>query len=490
MPNTRKQMIYWNDKQLAFLQAKQRFRTFLAGRATGKSTVIAGINYLRMTNMPRAKFFLSSTTYNQILTKTLPAIESKWQEMGLVENEDYVVGVRPPKDWQSPYQPPRKFQNVISFENGFCIEMLSLDRPDLARGGSYQGGDIDEAALVQKEHYTKVLLPSVRGMLHKFPDTHLYGNINKYTSIPWKPSGYWILEDEEKAGVMPDKYLFLESNAYDNIQVLGPQFIKDLEMELPYLEFQVEILNRRIKMATDAFYHKLNIEKHVYATQYLYVEGNRGIETKAINDINYNPNEILDVSFDFSGWFNCATTWQERKMVEYCLQEFYVKQDEGKVKELVDKICKRYEHHQYKQVRLWGEPRGNDKNATDMDNIYQQIAKRFKDNGWNAEIKAHAGRTTNHKERHFFMNNVLDEGNNMLPKLRFNEEGTKNVLIAMQVCNIINDFQKDKSAEKKRDYPQEHAPHFTDTVDYYVEQKHRWRETSHGNRRAMSATVR
>lgn len=490
MQNGLRKQIYWNDKQLAFLQAKQRFRTFLAGRATGKSTVISGINYLRMTSMPRAKFFLSSTTYSQILTKTLPAIESKWQEMGLVEHEDYVVGISPPKHWDRCYQPPRKYSNVISFENGYCIEMLSLDRPDLARGGSYQGGDIDEAALVQKDHYTKVLLPSVRGMLHKFPNTHLYGNINKYTSIPWKPSGYWILEDEEKAGVMPDKYLFLESNAYDNIDVLGEQFIKDLEMELPYLEFQIEILNRRIKMATDAFYHKLNTEKHTYTVQQIYGEGSRGIESKGAKDSNYNPNELIDLSFDFSGWFNCATSWQERQMTEYCLHEFFVKQDEGKVKELVDKICKKYEKHLYKHVRLWGEPRGHDKNPTDTDTIYQQIARRFMENGWSAEIKAPAGRTTNHKERHYYINDVFDESNNTLPKVRFNEEGCKNVLIAMQVCNIVNDFQKDKTSEKKRDYPQEHAPHFTDTVDYYLEQKHRWRLSSHGNRRAMTAQVR
>jgi hypothetical protein len=492
MQNSRK-YIYWNPKQIAFLNAQQRFKTFLGGRGSGKSTVIAGETRLRMQEMPRAKFFLSSTTYNQILTKTLPAIEAKLMEMGFEENVHYVVGKRPLPSFALPYQPPRKYENTMSFFNGYCIEFLSLDRPDLARGGSYQGGDIDEAALVQKEHFTKVLLPSVRGFRHRFT-SHRFGQVNKYTSIPWKPSGYWILEDEQKALSEPHKYLWLESTAWDNVEVLGEEFIRDLERELPYLEYLVEVMNQRIRKTDLAFYHRFDPDRHSYSVKYLYGQGERGVLTAGIRDQHYRYNELLDISFDFSGWFNCATVWQQGRIdksaAEFCLSQFYVKEDEGRIAELVDKICAHYKGHEFRLARLWGEPRGHDKKADTRESIYDQIASRFQKNGWKTEIRVSAGQVKKHKERNYLMNSILAEDNPKMPLIRFNQETCKDAIIAMQVAEVKDDFQKNKSKEKDRAYPQEHATHFTDTIDYYFSQKHGWKVNSNQNRGPMDATFR
>ena len=60
----------------------------------------------------------------------------------------------------------------------------------------------------------------------------------------------------------------------------------------------------------------------------------------------------------------------------------------------------------------------------------------------------------------------------------------------MQVTSIREDFGKDKRKESDRLYPQEHAPHFTDGVDYLIEQKHGWRVKSSTNRPALSAFTR
>ena len=447
-----------------------------------------------MQAMPRAKFFLSSTTYAQMLTKTLPAMESKWNEMGFRENIHYVVGRKPPKHFDLPYQPPRKYENIVSFFNGYTKELLSLDRPDLARGGSYQGGDVDEAALVSKEHNDRVLLPSIRGFAHKF-SSHWYGNVNYYTSIPWKPTGYWILDFEEKAKANPTMYAFVEANAYDNIEVLGLPYIQMLEAELPYLEFQVEVMNRRIRKVKDAFYHKFDPERHTYEVRHLYTEGVRGIELAAQVDPHYDPTRLLELSLDFSGWFNCGTVWQEGRVdkvrvAEYCLRQFFVKQEEGKVAELVHKFCDHYGSHGMKLVRIWGEPRGHDKNATSSETIYQTITRIFKSRGWQVEVRVAPGQVKAHKERAEYMNEVLGESNAALPIVRWCEETCKDAIIAMQVTGIKGDFQKDKSKENDRAFPQEHAPHFTDTCDYYLMQKHGWRLAGRGNRGALTASFR
>lgn len=471
--------IYFNAKQLEFLQATQPYKMFLGGRGSGKTTVEGGEQYLCMVEMPRSKGFLTSSTYAQLLNSTLPAVEMKWIEMGLTEGEDYVVGVKPPHFFEKALDEPRNWGNVISFRNGRRIQLMSMDRPDLQRGGTFTDGAADEAALIEHEHVTKVMIPSLRGLVREFR-THRRGQFRAYTSIPWKPKGYWTLDYELKALSDPAMYKFVEANAYDNIDVLGADYIKRLETELPYLEFLVEVMNQRVKKVKDAFYHKFDPEKHSYSVRYLYDDGPRGITTAGIADPNYNPDELLDISFDFSGYFNCATVWQSRplihggnkQVVEYCLHQFFVKSDEGKVAELVDKICEHYTRHKFRLVRLWGEPRGHDPKPDTPRTMFQQIHGRFMSNGWGCEIRVRPGQAKGHKERNFYMNELLAETNALLPIVRFNDQTCKDVIIAMQVTSVKDDYQKDKSMERDRSFPQEHAPHFTDTIDYYLQQKH------------------
>jgi hypothetical protein len=474
---------------------------FLGGRGSGKTTAEGGEQYRSMQQMPRSKGFLSSSTYAQLLNSTLPAVTTKWAEMGLIEGDDYVVGTKPPFDFEKSLQEPRDYKHVVSFRNGRRLVLMSMDRPDLQRGGTYQDGAIDEAALVSFEHVTKVMIPSLRGFVREF-NTPLRGVLRSYTSIPWKPSGYWTLGYEDKAKSQPDLYHFSEANAYDNIHVLGHDYLVRLEAELPYLEFLVEVMNKRVRKVADAFYHKFDPDIHSYTPGYAYTEGHRGIEIDrrkdpdGINDAHYKPDQVLDASFDFSGYFNCCTVWQEgqtndgrqKRRVEYCLRQLFVKSAEGKVGELVDKFCTTYAQHRFKAVRLWGEPRGHDPKADTPMTMFQQIQQRFVRNGWHVEIKVRPGQVKAHRERNYYMNEVLAETNPILPLIRFNDQTCKDAIIAMQVTAVRDDYQKDKSKESDRAFPQEHAPHFTDTVDYYLAQKHGSRSGMRG-RPALTARV-
>jgi hypothetical protein len=322
----------------------------------------------------------------------------------------------------------------------------------------------------------------------------LFRNLRGYTSIPWKPSGYYILDYEEKAKANPNRYFFQESNALDNIHILGHEYIRMMEEEMGYLEFLVEVMNERVRKVRDAFYHKFDPDKHTYSVKYLYSEGERGIITAGMADPHYKPDELLDITFDFSGWFNCASVWQEgmenKRRTEYCLHQFFVKEDEGKIAELVDKVCAHYPTHKFRLARIWGEPRGHDKRPDTIDTIYDSIVKRFAMNGWKTEVRVTAGQVKKHKERAWYMNDVLSEENTALPIIRLNDQTCKDVIIAMQITAVKDDFQKDKGREKDRAYPQEHAPHFTDGIDYYMTQKHGWRVKTGSIRPALSATIR
>ena len=470
--------IYFAPKQLAFLKAKQKTTKFLGGRGSGKSTCIAGKTRLRLSYLPRAKTFFASTSYNQILTKTLPAVESKFADFGLKEHIHYIIGRKPPKNWPLPYSPPRRYENVISFLNGYCIEFLSLDRPDLARGGSYDGGDIDEDQNLAQKPVTRVLLPSVRGNLHRFSHW-MHHQINFYGSMPWLTKANWVLEYEEKAKAFMEEYFFIEASAEDNRHILGDAWFKRMERELPYHEYLVEILNQRITRIPDGFYPKFTDTKHVYVPIYGYGYGQKGITTEGPLDVR--KGELLEVSFDFSGWFNCASIFQEHNNEEKLLRQFHVK-DDDKINELVDKICNHFANHDFKFIRIWGEPRGHDKNPLGQ-SIYQTIKARFHANKWDCQIAVPAGyQAMEHIRRYQMMDDILSEENPNYPKFRVNQDYCKDIIIAVQTTPIKPDFKKDKNKEKDRNFPQEHAPHYTDTIDNYFDQKHGWKFNAMGGR--------
>lgn len=474
--------LYLNAKQQIFLSSVAKRKTLIAGRGFGKTSVMGCSTYQKAQLFPGGKIFFAALTYNQILTKTLPAIEQMWGAIGLKEYNGpddpghYVVGRRPPHYFHKPIAPPRKYMNVITFFNGFTIECLSLDRMDLARGGSYDGGEIDEAALVPRERFAKILSPSLRGNRHIF-NHPLHHSVSLYTSMPWKPSGYWTLEMEQKALEDPKNYFYLEATAWDNIDILGAEAIAQMEKDMTYHEAQIELHNRRLIKVESAFYHAFDAEIHGYTPKYNYDDGERGIEAKGPDDIH--PNELIDTTWDFGGWFSGCIAFQEKKNVERAVRKFFIKED-NKLQDLVKQFTTHFRRHQFKYIRIWGEPRGHDRRP-DGGSMYDQIKGYFEKEGWTCEICVAPQRTEEHQIRYEMMNNILAEDDPNMVKLRVNQDYCKDVMIAMQTTQVKDDFKKNKSAERNREFPQEHAPHFTDMIDYYFLQKHGWRFTRRRN---------
>ena len=87
-------------------------------RGTGKSFILAFFMRLMVIQMPRASFALVGSTYQQILSRTLPSTKEGLALLGLYENIDYVVGKSGSKlGFKDPFQSPDKWDNIIHFSN-------------------------------------------------------------------------------------------------------------------------------------------------------------------------------------------------------------------------------------------------------------------------------------------------------------------------------------------------------------------------------------
>ena len=460
--------VYVNPKQQEILNATQKTQVVIIGRGGGKSWAMKLSMLQRANKLKRGRFFIASTSFKQLLTKSLAGLEQTWFELGLVKGKDYVMWRRPPKGWELPYSAPEVWDNCIVMRNGSCFELLSLDRPDLSRGGSYDGGDIDEAALLKREDWTRIILPSLRGNTHLFEDV-LHHNVRMYSSIPRKSSGYWLLEYEKMAKAKPKQYAFIEGNAYDNIHVITEDGIERMREEMDYLEFEVEVMNRRIQRAEKAFYHKFDVDKHTYLPNYDYEFDGNGYLVKGCKDVQ--KDEFLEISFDFGGWFNCCTIWQERDGVEYCVKEFYRKGADT-LSELMRDVCKFYVNHKYKMFRIWGEPAGHNP-KDNAPTSYATIETVINECGWSSETAVVKGHKTEfQKDRFEHINEIFLEMRRDLPTIRLNYDLTPNLILTLQTTEVKYDNNKDKDNEKERSFPQEKATHLTDTFDYYIMQKY------------------
>lgn len=468
--------VYVNAKQLQFLQAKQKRRGFVGGRAAGKSVTIGHMSRMMLNYLPKGKIFLAGLTYNQLLTTTIPAIVDAMGAHGWTEYNaktklgHYVVNKTPPSHFYQPYSPPKNYENVISFINGFAIQLLSLDMPDRLRGGSYDGGMIDESALVKKDVVDKVLMPMIRGNKYRF-NHHLHASFFHFTSAPWLATGQWVYDYEQLQVEQPDKYFHIEATAYDNIEVLGQEYIDNLKETLEPIVFDVEVLNKRLSKLPNGYYPAFNSEKHCIFKTYDY-RYNDETGLYLMDDVFYLKDKPLDISFDFNGKIVSMIVGQLYSTYEYhILDEFFVKvADSNLIDVLIDKFCEAYANHAKRSVTIYGDAYGDVMMPNSGQTYYQQIVARLRAKGW-TEVKTDVTKyNEQHRVRHLIINTILSESDTNKPRVRFNLTKCKYTIISIQNAPIKMDFAKDKRSEERL-IEQERATHLSDCFDYLIVRK-------------------
>lgn len=467
--NKKERKIYLNDKQAAFLAATQPLKLFLAGRRTGKTYSLGHERYRSAARFPLATGGLVGQTYGSLLNVTLPEVLNVWESCyGLKEGLHYVVGKRPPKGFAKALREPRKYQNIISLFNGHRLQLMSSDRPDLHRGGTLIDLDADEGLRITQDAFYKVFLPMVSGYRQHFESkTPGFHQKRIYSSVPWLERGFWLMDIVKKAKTAGQVYHVTEACTMDNVAVLGLDYIRMLKDTLPPIVYQAEVLNHFIRSAPDGYYHHFRQARHCVSEVYDYGEGERGISIER-TDKDRDPHALIDFSCDFGGRINCGLAIQSRGRAINILRDFYVLDDEGKLRELVAKFCDAYDSHSYKYVRLWGEPKGKAKNVDGIP-YFEAMRSYFNDREWACEVHADI-KYEDHLSRHNLIAEILAEKDPALPYVRINEVHCQALILVLETTKIRDDFTKDKSNEKKPDFPQEQAPHLSDAFDYYIVQ--------------------
>jgi hypothetical protein len=467
--------IYYNPIQLLFVLAPQLTKYLIGGRGMGKSTINGHESRTNIMEMPRSRGLILGLTYNQILTKTLPPILQMWEKLGMVRDYNYYIGRRPPDKlkWPRAYMQPERYDNVISAWNGTAIDLVSFDRKDHARGGSYDWAIIDEAALINIDRYNTEIKTSIRPSSIFIANHKKQGSEIFTSSMPWLDSGYWLIEKGDeykkliKQGKNPD-FFYIEGTSWHNRKVLTDRTINMWKRTMPPEIYAVEVMNARRKKGRNSFYPALSEKVHYYSDSFNYdywdsldfqIDSKKSFNSKGDSDCN--PTTPLNLCFDF-GAFNSFTVDQEAWPYVKFLKIFFTTGDKI-LNDILDEFLKYYDGHKNKTVHLWGDKSGNKKQENSKTTLYEDVEARLRKAGWRV-IRRKMG-DVEHIARYRFFSILLREEDHRLPRVRINQNNCKELIISCENAKMI-DNKKDKRGERNPSLLQQFTTHLSDCFDY------------------------
>lgn len=464
--------------------------TFQAGRGSGKTHTLLDLIAISAKQLPRALSAVGSRTFKQVQEIILSQSTKVWEKHGLTEYKpkqnphgNFVVNKTPPEHFRKAYNSPRSYDNCISFINGYSLIYVAADKPDTQRGLTLDQYFGDESAFTKREFYTKVIVPAVRANKYQYHDQRrgrgkynhpLHWLKSHFSSAPYSPEGMWIYDNEEKMLAEIKKkggyqqYFHLEATAYDNKKFLPGNYIEQQKQDLTDFEFQVEIMNYRVKKQPNSFYPALSIDKHV-KDFYVYDAFNKDTCQYDVIDSTTDTLKPLYLSWDFNGYFTSAVVAQSHEKEFRFVNEFWAKESETTlVDKVVDKFIDYYRHHIKKDVFLFGDAGGNVKSAGTSETFFTTIKQKLRIAGWNVIDRTESTYPT-FKSRYKVINSLLSHENVKLPIISFSSERCKNLVISLTNTRTQKDsFEKDKSREGKLNIAQETVTHMSDAFDYML----------------------
>ena len=466
--------LFYNQPIIDFLEQREvKVKAMKGSRGGGKTRAIGEDVYDRVVGLPRSRQFLSSLTFEAIDSNIMPDVHDVLRLHGLVDGIHYVEDQEPPPHFVLPYKKLINPARSISFFNGTCFQKISMGKsPKKNRGRSFDGGIIDEALNLDGWAVRNILLPTLRGINRWIgtPGEKMHKMLSIYSSPARTPEGKWFMLYKKLAAVNPTDYYWGEVTAFDNLAVLGENYIEDQRAQLGYHDFHIEIMNEdNVKDKPTLFYYQHDETRHHYVAEKLEdVDGQLGLE----------------MSFDFGGRYSCCTVSQEQGMVEKIVHEFdtnNLTEDERnagkakKVPDLVRDFCKVFRNHPTKRIDLWGDRTGLNPNELDESTLFDKIKGILEENGWEVRVRVTYADSALHKSRYSFLNDVFEEsGAKDYPRLRINALTCPNLIVSLDTTRVTDEFKKDKKDERNAHFNQSYAPHLTDTLDYKMFNKYRF----------------
>lgn len=276
--------------------------------------------------------------------------------------------------------------------------------------------------------------------------------------------------------------VYSEPDIWNNIHVLGLEYIDEQKRRLPEHIFQASIMNRRRVQITNGFYPDLSETRHSYDlfnSSFFELNGydaTRYQELDSRQDADVDTYQALDLSADYGGNFNCIVVGQHHGTEYRLVNSMHVKVPE-KIKDLVVQFKKYYRHHKRKEINFYYDHTAKRTDAivevNYIEEYVKELSKADEYGAWNVNA-IDCGRTPPPRMRYEFWRKLLTDDNAEWPKFRYNRHHCEYWAISCMTAPMkigSTGYEKDKKSERKNnrtdqfDTPQEQATHYSDAGD-------------------------
>ena len=509
---------YMNRAQQEAMLISAHTEVIIASRRMGKSHGIVAPRILRnATFMPRGTGGFLAKTFRQAYTRTLPAALAALDELGYKRDIHYVIGRRPPRNlgYATPLIEPATYDNNLTFFNGSRMAILSQDVALSTNSMTLDWLVADEAKGLDYDKMKDETLPALGGARRWFSDCPWHHGMLLVSDMPATKAGSWLLNYREKcdeelistiAGLMaeharlaaaaPSSYrdrtqreleadiaqlrrvavYYREWSIFENIDLVGLEYVRQMKRDLPPLVFATSILSKRITKLKSGFYPNFSERIHTYIANNNKPLLDRGYDFSdqdygCLLDGDLDAEAPIAIAFDYNANINWLVAGQRDGMKMRILKSFYVKY-QRKLRELVDDFCHYYRYHKTKKVIYYYDSTALGSNyAVNTKDFASVVVEQFVKNGW--EVERHfLGKPMEHRLKYQILDDCFKGRKYILPLL--NSENNEALILALSMADITigrNGFSKDKAGEKlaeSEDDPLELRTDGTDAFDTLV----------------------
>ena len=523
---------FFNGMQRQAMAISAHDEIIIASRGTGKSEGIDARVILRnVWEMPGSLGAMLSPSYAKAWSNTLPAICKALAEWGYIQNIHYVVGHKAPASmgYRNPVRPltGEGWSNAFHFWNGTVMVILSFSQSMSANSMSIDWVVGPEAKFLSYDKIKSEVNPANRGNVQYFGHCPHHHSTCYSTDMPTSGVGRWLLEKREEmnvdhinllrtlykelvhykqqpltaytqrqikrlqkdldfarryqppvkneAGKKREYTLYYgEYDIFDNLEVVGEDYIWQMKRDSPELVWRTAFLNERLFRIANGFYSALDERVHFYTPtdsgrlSTLGSDWDKLEKSGCLGDGDLDFDAPLYIAFDANASICTAVVAQKVEHTMRVLKSFYVKTP-SKLQDLVKRVADYYRPKIKKDVIVYYDHTFTWENATSSESYAEVIEKTFIQEGYDVTM-VFVGQAPKHDWKHMMIDRTL-KGDPEFLWVQINLYNNDFLKIAMEQAGIRqgrNGFEKDKSVENSEDTadnPDEYKTHVTDAFD-------------------------
>lgn len=524
---------FFNKIQRLGMSISAHDEYWVCARGTGKSEGLDARFILRnVWAMPGSLGGLISPSYAKAWGNTLPAICHALAQWGYIEGVHYFVGRKAPKaaNFKQPKRPPLRdaWSNCFHFWNGTVMVVLSFSNSMSANSMSLDWLIGPEAKFLDYEKIKTEVNPANRGNIQYFGDCPWHHSVMYSTDMPGTNKGRWILEKEkemsrthinlirnlykqmktterlpaqseyterlikgyrrdlnlarhyqkpiiEQKGKQREYTVFYgEYDIFDNLEVVGKDFIWQMFRDSPALVWRTAFMNERLFRVANGFYSALNDNRHFYTPSdngRLSLLGNKWDKLQkcgCLADSDLDFESPLLIAFDSNSSISTASIGQVVGRELRTLKSFFVKTP-AKLGELVRNVCEYYNPKLNKEIVFFYDHTFVWTTGSSSESYRDTIIRILEEYRWTVR-DVYIGQAAKHDWKHNQIDRALKGDDAFLFPL-FNLYNNEFLKLAMEQAAVKwgkNGFEKDKTPEGTQDTPDnpdEFKTHVTDGWD-------------------------